>query len=222
MWAKYLFLFLISTSLYAKYPDKWWRPVAQSELASWEIGPQGGTKDVSVILSKRNELGILSNFAKTPFVLDGKRYPGVEGFWQSLKFPENDKDIRTNFTNWKYSRSEVGQMSGFEAKAAGDYATTIMRKNKIDWVTFKGRRLKYWTDKKGEHYKLILRAMQAKLEQNPEVKEILMSTKDLILLPDHKTKPTDPPAWKYNKIWMKLRKNLQIKENSEASMSDQA
>lgn len=208
MWVKCLFLFLFSLNLHAHFPDKWWEPVAESELASWEIGPQSATKGVSVILSKRNELGILSNFANTPFKLDGTRYPGIEGFWQSLKFPENDKDIRSKLTNWKFSRKEVAQMSGFEAKAAGDYATDIMKKNKINWVTYKGRRLRYWTEIKGEHYKLILRAMQAKLDQNPEVKEILKSTKELILLPDHKTKPTDPPAWKYYNIWMNLRKNL--------------
>ena len=41
-----------------------------------------------MILSKRNELGILSNFAATPFTLYGKRYASVEGFWQMMLYPE--------------------------------------------------------------------------------------------------------------------------------------
>lgn len=205
---KALIFLLYSTSILASYPEHWWEPVSESELASWEIGPQAAIKGESVILSKRNELGILSNFADTPFILDGKSFPGVEGFWQSLKFPENSKDERSKLTKWKYNRDQVAQMSGFEAKAAGDYASEIMKQNKIDWVTYRGKKLKYWTAKKGQHYKLIVKAMKAKLNQNIKVKNILKQTGDLNLLPDHKTKPTDPPAWKYNKIWMELRSKL--------------
>jgi hypothetical protein len=50
-----------------------------------------------VILSKRNELGILSNFAPTPFTLHGKRYASVEGFWQMMLYPENSNDPRAKF-----------------------------------------------------------------------------------------------------------------------------
>ena len=35
---------------------------------------------------------MLSNFAYTPFELDGVHYESVEGFWQSLKFPEGSGD----------------------------------------------------------------------------------------------------------------------------------
>jgi hypothetical protein len=52
-------------------------------------------------------------------------------------------------------------------------------------------------------------AMRAKLEQNPKVREILLSTGDLTLLPDH-FQETDPPAeWLYFNIWMDLRAELQ-------------
>jgi predicted NAD-dependent protein-ADP-ribosyltransferase YbiA (DUF1768 family) len=51
-------------------------------------------------------------------------------------------------------------------------------------------------------------AMRAKLEQNPEVRKILLSTGDLILRADH-VQEKDPPAeWLYNKIWMELRSEL--------------
>ena len=50
------------------YPVHWWAAVPESQRASWEILPQAA-KPGEVILSKRNELGILSNFSATPFTL---------------------------------------------------------------------------------------------------------------------------------------------------------
>jgi predicted NAD-dependent protein-ADP-ribosyltransferase YbiA (DUF1768 family) len=46
---------------------------------------------------------------------------------------------------------------------------------------------------KGEHYRLIVEAMHAKLAQNPRVREVLLSTGNLILLPDHIQEPDAPP-----------------------------
>src|SRR5215510_302711 len=64
-----------------KYPSHWWTPVSADGAPSWEILPQEAGPG-EVILSKRHELGLLSNFAATPFVFHGKRYASVEGFWQ--------------------------------------------------------------------------------------------------------------------------------------------
>jgi predicted NAD-dependent protein-ADP-ribosyltransferase YbiA (DUF1768 family) len=172
-----------------KYPDHWWTPV---------------------ILSKRNELGILSNFAPTPFVYRGKRYASVEGFWQMMLYPEGPDDPRAKDPGirWPHSREEVGQMTAWDAKNAGDAAYENMKKMGIDWVTFEGARMTYWSMTKGEHYRIIVEAMRAKLEQNPKVRDILLSTGDLTLLPDH-YQETDPPAeWHYFNIWMDLRAEL--------------
>jgi predicted NAD-dependent protein-ADP-ribosyltransferase YbiA (DUF1768 family) len=164
-----------------------------------------------VILSKRNELGILSNFAATPFTLRGQRYASVEGFWQMMLYPEGPGDPRAKAPGitWTHSRQEVAQMTGFEAKDAGTLAEENMRKMGIDWVTFEGRRMKYRSKKKGDHYRLILEAMRAKLAQNPKVREILLSTGDLVLLPDHIQEADPPPEWLYFRIWMDLRRELQ-------------
>ena len=48
------------------YPAHWWTPVPAESAPAWEILPQAAKRG-QVILSKRNELGILSNFAATPF-----------------------------------------------------------------------------------------------------------------------------------------------------------
>lgn len=78
----------------------------------------------------------------------------------------------------------------------------------IDWVTYSGKRLPYRSKTPGEHYRLIVAAMRAKLEQNPEVKRILLATGVLILKPDHYGEPDLPAEWKYNKIWMQIRSEL--------------
>jgi predicted NAD-dependent protein-ADP-ribosyltransferase YbiA (DUF1768 family) len=161
-----------------------------------------------VILSKRNELGILSNFAATPFTFHGRSYASVEGFWQMMLYPEGPDDprARTAGVPWPHTREQVAQMTAFEAKDAGTLAEENMRKLGIDWVTFEGRRMPYRSQKKGGHYRLIVAAMRAKLEQNPKVQEILRATGDLILRPDHIEEAGAPPEWHYYRIWMELRK----------------
>src|SRR5438874_612554 len=75
------------------YPEHWWTPVPKEAAPAWEILPQEAGPG-EVILSKRNELGLLSNFAATSFEFHGKRYASLEGFWQMMKFPEGPDDPR--------------------------------------------------------------------------------------------------------------------------------
>jgi hypothetical protein len=195
-----------------KYPAHWWTPVIDPNKPAWEILPQEA-KPGEVILSKRNELGILSNFAATPFEYRGKRYDSVEAFWQMMLYPEGPDDPRAKATNltWPHTREQVAQMVAFEAKAAGDVGEKNMRKLGIDWLTFEGKRIPYRSRTRGEHHRLIFEAMRAKLEQNPKVEEILLSTGDLILRPDHITDPTEPDEWRYFDLWMRIRRELRPK-----------
>lgn len=188
------------------YPPEWWAEIPRSNAASWEILPQDAMPG-EVILSKRTELGIFSNFAATPFELDGKKYASVEGFWQMMKYPEGTADERLTWpgTEWKFTREQVAGMVGFEAKRAGDLAEINMKKMVINWVTYQGRKMPYRVMEKAEHYKLIRRAMQAKFDQNPELRRTLKATGDLILRPDHHQGTDTPPAWKYYEIWMEIR-----------------
>jgi predicted NAD-dependent protein-ADP-ribosyltransferase YbiA (DUF1768 family) len=192
------------------YPAHWWTPVPEDQKASWEILPQAA-KPGQVILSKRNELGILSNFAATPFTFRGKRYASVEGFWQMMLYPEGPDDPRAKAPGmvWLHTRDQVAQMVAFEAKDAGAAAEENMRKIGIDWVTFEGQRIQYRSQTKAEHYHLIVAAMRAKLEQNPKVREVLLATGDLTLLPDHIEETGAPPEWLYYRVWMEIRTDLQ-------------
>ena len=100
-------------------------------------------------------------------------------------------------------------MTAFEAKSAGSLAEENMKILGIDWVTYSGKRFPYRSQAPGEHYRLIVAAMRAKLDQNPEVKRILLATGDLILKPDHHGESNPPPEWKYCDIWMQIRSELQ-------------
>lgn len=191
------------------YPAHWWKPVPTNGAPAWEILPQAAGPG-EVILSKRNELGLLSNFAPTPFTFHGKRYASVEGFWQMMKYPEGANDPRTNSSSvtWRYTREEVAQMTAFDAKRAGDLAEKNLMQLGITWVSFEGRHMEYRPTKPGEHYQLIVAAMREKLRQNPEVKKVLLATGDLILRPDHHQEPNAPAAWRYYDIWMQIRAEI--------------
>src|ERR1051325_7140900 len=139
-----------------RYPDHWWTPIDDENKPAWEILPQEAGPG-EVILSKRNELGVLSNFSATPFTFRGKRYASLEGFWQMMKYPEHDDDPRAKFPglHWAYTREQVSQLTGFEAKKAGTLAEANMKQMGINWVSFDGRQMEYKTAEPGEHYRLI-------------------------------------------------------------------
>lgn len=192
------------------YPAEWWTPISKEGAPTWEILPQEA-KAGEVILSKRNELGILSNFAATPFEFRGKKYASVEGFWQMMKFPEDPDDPRAKFPDleWKLTRKEVAQLTAFDAKKAGDLGSANMRKMGIDWVTFEGKQMPYRPAEPGDHYRLIVEAMQEKVRQNPEVQRVLLATGDLVLKPDHHQPADAAAAWRYYEILMQIRGELQ-------------
>lgn len=197
------------------YPAHWWAPVPTNGAPAWEILPQAAAPG-EVILSKRHELGLLSNFAPTPFTFRGKRYASLEGFWQMMKYPENADDPRARWPSarspgltWAYTREQVAQLASFEAKHAGDLAEANMKTMGIGWVTFEGRQMDYRAAGQGEFYKLIVAATREKVRQNPEVQKVLLATGDLILKPDHHQETNAPAAWHYFEILSQIRTELQ-------------
>jgi predicted NAD-dependent protein-ADP-ribosyltransferase YbiA (DUF1768 family) len=190
----------------ADFPAHWWAPVAREGAPSWEVLPQEAGPG-EVILSKRHELGLLSNFAPTPFTFRGRRYASLEGFWQMMLYPESENDPRAKYPGleWKYSREQVAGMTSFEAKKAGDLAEENMRRMNIDWVSFAGRHFAYRSSKRGEHYRLIVAATREKVKQNAEVRRVLLATGDLVLRPDHHQEPDAPPEWRYFEILTGIR-----------------
>jgi predicted NAD-dependent protein-ADP-ribosyltransferase YbiA (DUF1768 family) len=184
--------------------------VSREGAPSWEFLPQEAGPG-EVILSKRNELGLLSNFAATPFTFHGQRYASLEGFWQMMKYPEGPDDPRAAFPGlqWAFTRQQVAELTGFEAKRAGTLGNENMKKMGIAWVTFEGQRFEYKPAVPGEHYRLIVAATWEKVRQNPEVEKVLLATGNLVLKPDHQQEPNAPAAWRYYDILMQIRASLQ-------------
>ena len=193
-----------------QYPIHWWTPVSKEGAPSWEILPQEA-RPGEVILSKRHELGLLSNFAAIPFRFRGETYASLEGFWQMMKFPEDKNDQRAGnpSVQWPWTREQVAQMTGFEAKHAGDLAEKNMKTLGITWVSFEGKHFDYKPLSPGEHYRLIVAATREKVSQNPNVKKVLLATGNLVLKPDHHQDPDAPAAWHYYDILMEIRSELQ-------------
>jgi predicted NAD-dependent protein-ADP-ribosyltransferase YbiA (DUF1768 family) len=204
------------------FPDHYARPKipgalvdAGAEERRANLGnPAARSRPGEVILSKRNELGLLSNFAPTPFTFRGKRYASLEGFWQMMKYPEDTNDLRATFPDleWKLTREQVGQLTAFDAKHAGSAADANMKKMGITWITFEGKRMEPRSATPGEYYKLIVEATREKVRQNPEVQKVLLATGDLILKPDHHQEPDAPAAWRYYEILTTIRTELQKKQ----------
>jgi predicted NAD-dependent protein-ADP-ribosyltransferase YbiA (DUF1768 family) len=192
------------------FPDLWWQAVPDSQLPAWEIPPQAAVRaQGEVVLSKRNELGQFSNLGDSGFKLNSATFGSVEGLWQGMKYPESASDERLkDGVVWPYTRAQVMAMSGFEAKKAGDIANANMKQLGIKWITYKGKKIIYNGADSEEHYQLILRACRAKLEQNPKLKQLLLSTKNLTFMADHKQAVDSLPAYKYHEIYMKLRSEI--------------
>lgn len=207
-------LFLIHTLVLTtsawSYPASWWEPVDESQRHSWEILPQDAGEG-EVILSKRNELGILSNFAATPFKLDGVLYASIEGLWQAMKYPDPlaTEDPRYDW-NMPLNRSEVAALAGHEAKNAGSNAGKMMKEKNFPYVSYRGQFFNYKDFEAGSarHYQIIYRATWAKIRSSQKARKILLKTKGLILKPDHKTDGKVPASYEYYKILMEIRDSL--------------
>jgi predicted NAD-dependent protein-ADP-ribosyltransferase YbiA (DUF1768 family) len=193
----------------AAYPSHWWAPADRGSAPKWEILPQDAPCG-SVVLSKRNELGVFSNLAQTPFSLDQVRFQSIEGLWQMMKYPEGPMDPRSKDADlsWRYKRNEVADLFGFEAKTAGDLANENMKKLGIRWVTYKGETIEYKGKDQNRHLEIITAAIQAKVRENQSVRALLMATGELVLLPDHTQEGVVPPAYRYFEILMKIRSDL--------------
>ncbi|MBC7464769.1 MAG: NADAR family protein [Bdellovibrio sp.] len=199
---------IAGTVSHDSYPDIWWTAIPDDQVAGWEVPPQAADRSQGqVVLSKRNDLGQFSNLGATSFVLDQVRYASVEGLWQGMKYPESTTDERALDQSlvWAHTREQVYAMSGFEAKKAGDLANANMKKLGIKWVTYKGEKIVYNGNGQSRHYELILDACRAKVQQNAELKRLLIITAPLIFLADHKQAPDTLPSYRYNEIYFKIR-----------------
>lgn len=139
----------------------------------------------------------LSNLDYAPFVMDGRAYASVEGFWQGLKYPEGSEE-----------RERIAGLSGIESKKAGNGVPPS--------ATFVYLGETYAVGSP-EHQALMKRAIRAKLEQNPDVLELLLSTGDAPIIHDPKRPDGTPypdsatvPAAVFSRFLMELRDEFRM------------
>jgi predicted NAD-dependent protein-ADP-ribosyltransferase YbiA (DUF1768 family) len=146
--------------------------------------------------------GLLSNFAETPFKLDGITFASIEAFVQCIKYPPGHQ-----------LRKLVVTESGTEAKYLGKEANEV-----IDKALESGHTANvYWSDKSiefgsTEHHKAIARAIRAKFKVNPMARQALLETGDAILEIDHiERKNTSLPGGVFCRILMDLRTEIRAR-----------
>lgn len=130
---------------------------------------------------------LISNFAETPFELDGRQYRTVEGFWQSMRW------------DTEAERAMVAQLTGLQAKKISHTrpfnVTTVYESETIAVGTWR-------------HWQLMVQANRAKFEQNADAREALLSTGDRPL--EHRVRKDSRsiPGVVMAEIWMRVRKEL--------------
>lgn len=134
----------------------------------------------------------LSNLDYAPFVLHGRQYASIEGFWQGLKFPEGSE-----------MRAQVAAMSGLPSKTIGDTA------EKSSTFEYLGQEYRVGSN---EHRLLMKAALRAKFGQNPDCLQLLLATGNAEIIHEPKRKdgtsyPDSPtiPAAIFSRFLMELR-----------------
>lgn len=127
---------------------------------------------------------LISNFAHTPFELDGRHYESVEGFWQGLKFDDEAE------------RRRLAGLHGREAMKAGrarGYGAT---------VTYEGELFRVGT---WEHWRLMYWACRMKFRQHAAAQEALLSTGERPLTHRTRSDSKTIPGVVMADIWMRIR-----------------
>jgi predicted NAD-dependent protein-ADP-ribosyltransferase YbiA (DUF1768 family) len=133
----------------------------------------------------------MSNFAHTPFMLDGVEYASVEGFYVALKFLEPDR------------RAKVSRLYGPVVKQMG-------KKSKIDRTCYGGEWFLFGSE---AHVELIKRAIRAKLDAHPDIARMFAATAPRPIIHDT-GRPEAPcmefPAAVFCRILTELREAVRL------------
>jgi len=125
----------------------------------------------NVYSRSEEEIGrLMSNFAHTPFTLDGVEYGSIEGFYVALRFLDPAK------------RLKLGRMYGLVVKRMG-------MKSRLTTTCYGGEWFELGSD---PHIALIKRALRAKLAAHLEIARAFVATAPRPIV--HETGHPDPPG----------------------------
>jgi predicted NAD-dependent protein-ADP-ribosyltransferase YbiA (DUF1768 family) len=142
---------------------------------------------INILFDAGEQWQPISNLAFAPFVLGGRSYASVEGFWQGLKFSDTTQ------------RARIARLHGRQAKKAGENAPSART---IDYegvtVPIGGR----------EHWALMEEACWAKFKQNATARDTLLSTGQRPLMHRPRRDSKTIPGVIMADIWMRIRERL--------------
>jgi predicted NAD-dependent protein-ADP-ribosyltransferase YbiA (DUF1768 family) len=167
-------------------------------LASLGPRPQACREPINVTSTSPDPIRLISNFAPTPFGLDAVHYACVEAFWQSLRFPEQE-------------RAAIAALDGGAAKRASE------RQPYGGSVTYGGVAIPVGTY---EHWQLMRRACRAKFEQNVSARSALLGTGDRPLVHVVRHDSRTIPGVIMASIWMALRAELRRAQTAEGALDE--
>ncbi len=153
------------------------------------MGPEEDACNLPINISSRSPapLNLISNFASTPFVLDGARYASVEGFWQSLRWTDPE------------DRRRIAALHGIAAKRAGSEQAAP------DRFSYGGTEIRWGT---ADHWQLMRRACDAKFKQNDAARAALLGTGRRPLRHRTRRDSRSIPGVVMADIWMAIRHHL--------------
>jgi hypothetical protein len=114
-----------------------------------------GIKDGIYFYNKDEPFYVFTNFYPAPITLDDKRWPSTEHYFQAQKFP-NDPSLQESIRKQQSAREVF----------------TIARKKKP-------QRRKDWNEIKVQ---IMIKAIRAKIEQYPDIKQTLLKTDKRIIV----------------------------------------
>jgi predicted NAD-dependent protein-ADP-ribosyltransferase YbiA (DUF1768 family) len=142
---------------------------------------------INIVFDGPDEWRPISNLAETPFVLDGRTYASVEGFWQGLKVADADE------------RRRIAALSGLAAKRAGQALP------QPEVLIYEGERIAAGGP---AHRDLMFSACRAKFKQNALARETLLATGERPLTHRVRRDSRTIPGALMADIWMRLRAEL--------------
>ena len=159
-------------------------------VALHDLGPRAAAcrDPINVVFDRVDpQFRPISNLAQSPFVLRGRAYASVEGFWQGLRFESEAK------------RAQIARLWGIDAKRA--------TKGEPERVTFTYEG-EAFARAGPAHRALMLDACRAKFAQNLEAREALLATRERPLAHRPRRDSTTIPGALMADIWMRIRNEL--------------
>ena len=153
------------------------------------LGPEAEACRIPVNITSQapEPLRLASNFAHTPFELDGLAYESIEGFWQGLKFPDES------------DRRRLAALHGPAARDAGYHAP------EADTFVFGGETVRIGTY---DHWRLMEKACRAKFTQHAAARDALLSTRGRPLVHQVRRDSKNIPGVIMAAIWTRVRDRL--------------